>query len=186
VLLGNVLSDDECDALAEYAEPRMARSSVIGDENGNVKTGESRTSRGVMLRRRETAMAARIEARLAALANWPIERSEGLQILRYGPDGEYKPHFDWMDPALPGLRKYLAHGGQRLATFVLYLSDVESGGGTAFPAVGLEVKPRKGGAVFFLNTDSQHVPDQLTLHAGNPIITGVKFVANKWLRQTEC
>jgi prolyl 4-hydroxylase len=186
VLLGNVLSDEECEALTTYCEPRLARSSVVADAAGNVREHQSRTSRDVTLMRGETAIVARIEARLAALAQWPAERSEGLQVLRYGAAEEYRPHFDWIDPSLPGLSKFLEAGGQRLGTFVLYLSNVEAGGGTSFPAVGLEVMPKKGGAVFFVNTDSQHVPDQLTLHAGSPVVRGVKFVANKWLRQREC
>jgi prolyl 4-hydroxylase len=76
-------------------------------------------------------------------------------------------------------------GGQRLGTFILYLNTVESGGGTSFPAIGLEVIPKKCGAVFFVNTDSQYVPDQLTLHAGSPVVKGVKFIANKWLLERE-
>jgi prolyl 4-hydroxylase len=131
-------------------------------------------------------MIARIEARLAALAHWPVERSEGLQVLRYDANDEYRAHFDWIDPALPGLRKHLEHGGQRLGTFVLYLSKVESGGSTSFPSIGLDVMPQKGGALFFVNTDSQLVPDELTLHAGLPVVKGVKFIANKWLRQFAC
>jgi len=115
-----------------------------------------------------------------------VERSDGLQVLRYDTGGEYRPHFDWIDPDLPGLHKYLKVGGQRLGTFVLYLSKVESGGRTSFPAIGLEVIPKKGGAIFFVNTDSRHTPDQLTLHAGTPVVKGVKLVANKWLRQGEC
>jgi prolyl 4-hydroxylase len=186
VILGNVLSDEECDALIEYCEPRLERSSVVGDADGNVQVHQSRTSRGAGLRRAETPLVARIEARLAALAQWSVERSEGLQVLRYDTGGEYRPHFDWIDPDLPGLHKYLKVGGQRLGTFVLYLSKVESGGRTSFPAIGLEVIPKKGGAIFFVNTDSRHTPDQLTLHAGTPVVKGVKLVANKWLRQGEC
>jgi prolyl 4-hydroxylase len=185
VLLGNVLSDEECDALVEYCEPRLVRSSVVADADGNVQVHQNRTSRGVGLRRGETVLIARIEARLAALAQWPVERSEGLQVLRYDVADEYRAHFDWMNTDLPGLRKHMEVGGQRLGTFVLYLSKVESGGGTSFPSIGLEVLPKKGGAVFFVNTDSQHIPDQLTLHAGSPVVKGVKFVANKWLRQRE-
>jgi prolyl 4-hydroxylase len=185
VLLGNVLSDEECDALIEYCEPRLERSVVVADAEGNVRVHESRTSRNAGLRRGETAIISRIEARLAALARWPVERAEGLQVLRYDAGEQYRAHFDWI-PDLPGMHQHLKVGGQRLATFILYLSKVESGGGTSFPAIGLEVIPKRGGAVFFVNTDSQHIPDQLTLHAGCPVIKGVKLVANKWLRQREC
>ena len=156
------------------------------DADGNVQVHENRTSRDVMLRRSETALIARIEARLAALAQWPVERSEGMQVLRYGTGDEYRAHFDWMNPDLPGLRKHMEVGGQRVGTFVLYLSKVERGGGTSFPAIGMEVMPKKGAALFFVNADCQHVPDQLTLHAGSPVVKGVKFIANKWLRQREC
>ena len=139
-----------------------------------------------MLRRSENALVERIERRLAALAQWPVERTEGLQVLRYGVDEEYRAHFDWMSPNGPAPRRHLEYGGQRLATFVLYLNKVESGGGTSFPAIGLEIVPRKGGALFFLNTDSRYIPDRFTMHAGRPVIKGVKFIANKWLRQRDC
>lgn len=185
VLLGNVLSDGECDALIEYCEPLLSRSTVVSGAEGTVQVHENRTSYGVELRRGETALITQIEARLAALANWPVERGENLQVLRYNPGEEYRAHFDWMNPELPALRKHMGTGGQRLGTFVLYLSTVESGGGTSFPAIGLEVTPKKGGAVFFVNTDSQYVPDQLTLHAGSPVFKGVKFIANKWLLERE-
>jgi prolyl 4-hydroxylase len=186
VLLANVLSDEECDALVEYAEPSLQRSSVLGDAQGNVQVHETRTSHSTGLRRAETDLITRIESRLAALTQWPVERGEGLHISRYIAGQEYRPHFDWINPDLPGLRRYLDIGGQRLASLILYLSKVEAGGGTAFPAIGLEVTPQKGGALFFLNTDSEYLPDQLTLHEGSPVIAGVKFVANKWLRQHEC
>jgi prolyl 4-hydroxylase len=186
VLLGNVLSHEECDELVKFCEPLLARSPVVADADGSVRLHENRTSRGAGLRRGATEIIARIETRLAELAQWPAERAEGLQVSRYDATQEYRAHFDWMDPDVPGLRKHLGTGGQRLATFILYLSEVESGGETSFPDIGLEVMPRKGGAVFFVNTDSRHAPDRRTLHAGRPVIKGVKLVANKWLRQREC
>lgn len=183
VLLGNVLSDEECDALVAYCEPRLERSHVVNDSDGTAQVHENRTSRGAMAHRGETELIARVEARLAELANWPVDHGEGLQIQHYGPGNQYRPHFDWFDPALPGAKRIIEEGGQRLATFVLYLSDVEEGGGTTFPVIGLDVLPKKGSAVFFHNTDPQQQPDRRTLHAGSPVISGVKVIANKWLRE---
>ncbi len=183
VLVGNLLSDEECDALIAYAVPRLERSPVVADVDGKMQVHAHRTSRGAMLQRSETGLVARIESRLAALTAWPVERGEGLQVLSYEKGNEYRPHFDWFDPALPGPRKHLERGGQRLATVIMYLSDVEQGGGTSFPNIGLQVQPRKGSAVFFANTDAYGTPEQRSLHAGEPVEKGVKVIATKWLRE---
>jgi prolyl 4-hydroxylase len=135
------------------------------------------------IQRGEAEVAERIDRRLAALAHWSPECSEPFQLQKYGKTQEYRPHFDWLDPDSAGHRSHLARGGQRLATFILYLCDVEQGGGTVFPALGLEVFPKKGNALWFLNTDSNHQPDQQTLHGGAPVVSGTKIIANKWLRQ---
>jgi prolyl 4-hydroxylase len=185
VLLGNVLADEECDALCAYADQRLTRSPVVGDSNGAAQVDSDRTSRGAMLARGETELIARIDARLASIARWPVGRGEGLQVQRYGIGNEYRSHYDWFDASLPGPRKHLERGGQRVGTFVLYLCDVEQGGGTSFPGLGLEVQPKKGNAIYFANTNAYGAPDRETLHAGMPVVKGVKFIANKWLRETE-
>lgn len=182
VLLGNVLSDEECDELTQYGEQRLERSPVVSDGDGVSRVHVDRTSRGAMMQRGETALIARIEARLAALTAWPVDRGEGLQLLHYEKGNEYKPHFDWFDPDKPGPRRHLEQGGQRLATIIMYLSNVEQGGATSFPKLGLQVQPRKGCAVFFANTDPYGIPDQQTLHGGEPVEKGTKVIATKWLR----
>jgi prolyl 4-hydroxylase len=183
VVLGNLLSGDECDAMITYTEQRLQRSPVVADSNGRTELHAHRTSSGAMLQRGESELIARIEARLAGLTQWPAENGEGLQLLRYDGGNEYRPHYDWFNPALPGPRKHLERGGQRVATIIMYLSDVEQGGATSFPNIGLQVQPKKGGAVFFANTDPYGAPDPQTLHAGEPVVKGVKFIATKWLRE---
>lgn len=59
---------------------------------------------------------------------------------------------------------------------------MEQGGCTAFPKLGLQVAPKKGNAVFFVNTSASGEPDERTLHGGDPVVAGVKYVATKWLR----
>ncbi|WP_225984534.1 2OG-Fe(II) oxygenase [Noviherbaspirillum aerium] len=185
ILFGNLLSEEECDALIAYTQQRLERSPVVGDTDGSTQIHAHRTSRGAMLQRGETELVTRIENRLAALIHWPVENGEGLQVLSYEKGNEYRPHFDWFDPNVAGPRKHLERGGQRVATIVMYLSDVEEGGGTSFPKIGLHVQPKKGSAVYFANTSAAGEVDHNTLHAGEPVERGIKYVATKWLREGE-
>ncbi len=181
VVLGDLLSGEECDALIEQARPRMARSLTVATQTGGEELHVDRTSNGMFFQRGETPLIERIEARLARLANWPVENGEGLQVLQYRPGAEYKPHYDYFDPAEPGTATILRRGGQRVATIVIYLSEPERGGGTTFPDVKLEVAPKRGNAVFF-SYDRPH-PSTRSLHGGAPVLAGEKWIATKWLRE---
>jgi hypothetical protein len=130
---------------------------------------------------RDASVIAHLEQRLARLLNWPVENGEGLQILRYGPGTEYKPHYDYFDPAAPGTASILKRGGQRVATVVMYLNDPQAGGATVFPDVQFECLPVRGNAVFF--NYSQPDPSSRSLHAGAPVLRGEKWIATKWLRE---
>jgi prolyl 4-hydroxylase len=183
VVLGNLLSAEECDALIESARPQLARSLTVATKTGGEELNPDRTSSGTFFARGQTPEVARIEARIARLLNWPVENGEGLQVLHYRPGAEYKPHYDYFDPDEPGTPTILKRGGQRLATLVMYLSEPARGGGTTFPDAGLEVAPVRGNAVFF-NYDRPR-PTTRTLHGGAPVIEGDKWVATKWLRERE-
>jgi len=180
VVLGGLLSDEECDALIAAARPRMARSLTVETKTGGEELNESRTSNGMFFNRGESELLKRIETRISRLLNWPVENGEGMQVLYYGVGAEYKPHFDYFDPAEPGTPTILKRGGQRVGTLVMYLNEPTCGGGTIFPDVGLEVAPQRGNAVFF--SYDKPDPTTLTLHGGSPVVEGEKWVATKWLR----
>ena len=183
VVFGGLLSDEECDALIEAAQPRMCRSLTVATRTGGEEVNADRTSQGMFFQRGENELVTRIEARIAKLLNWPIENGEGLQVLQYVPGTEYKPHYDYFDPKEPGTPTILKRGGQRVGTVVMYLSEPEKGGGTTFPAVHLEVAPKRGNAVFF-SYERAH-PSTKTLHGGAPVVAGEKWIATKWLREGE-
>ncbi|WP_374668120.1 2OG-Fe(II) oxygenase [Ramlibacter sp.] len=181
VVFGNLLSDEECEQLIELARPRLARSLTVATKTGGEEVNADRTSNGMFFQRGENELVQRIERRLARLVNWPEENGEGLQILQYGPGAEYKPHYDYFDPAEPGTPTILRRGGQRVGTVVMYLGEPTKGGGTVFPDVHLEVAPKRGNAVFF-SYDRAH-PSTRTLHGGAPVLEGEKWIATKWLRE---
>ena len=183
VVFGNLLSDEECDALIELAQPKLARSLTVDNQTGGEEVNSARTSDGMFFGRAENPVCERVERRLAELLRWPFENGEGLQVLRYRTGAQYVPHYDYFDPAQPGTARIVQRGGQRVATIVMYLRTPERGGATVFPDIGLEVQPVKGSAVFF-SYDRPH-PDTKTLHGGTPVTLGEKYVATKWLRQGE-
>lgn len=181
VVFAGLLSPDECEALRNLARDRLSRSETVVHATGGSEVNAARTSEGMFFGRGENELVARVEARLAHLLNWPLENGEGLQVLRYGPGAEYKPHFDYFDPAQPGTAAVLRRGGQRVGTVVMYLNTPEQGGATVFPDAGVTVHPIEGHAVFF--SYSQPVAATKTLHGGAPVLLGEKWVATKWLRQ---
>lgn len=181
VVLADLLSAEECSLLMEVARPRLARSLTVQTLTGGDELNPDRTSDGMFFSRGESPLMTRIEARIAALVNWPVERGEGMQVLRYGPGAEYKPHYDYFDPAEPGTPALLSRGGQRVGTLVMYLNEPVRGGATVFPDAGLEVMPQRGHAVFF--SYDRPSPATRTLHGGAPVLEGEKWIATKWLRE---
>ena len=181
IVFGGLLSDDECDGLVDAARQRLTRSETVKNETGGSEVNAARTSEGMFFQRGESELCRRLEARMARLMNWPVENGEGIQILRYRPGAEYKPHYDYFDPAQPGTPTILKRGGQRVASLVCYLNTPKSGGATVFPDVALDVAAVKGNAVFF-SYDKPH-PTTKSLHGGAPVVEGEKWVATKWVRE---
>ena len=181
IVFGGLLSAEECAGMIELSRQRLVRSETVQTDTGSSEVNAARTSEGMFFERAEFDLCARIETRIAALLRWPVENGEGLQVLRYRPGTEYKPHYDYFDPAHSGTPALLARGGQRVASLICYLNTPAGGGATVFPDVGLEVSPIQGNAVFF-SYDRAHADTQ-TLHGGAPVQAGEKWVATKWVRE---
>lgn len=184
-LFDGLLSQSECQDLISFAFDRgLKQSGVVDDLTGDNIEHQARTSTSVSLKRGETPLIAALEERLSLLTGWPADQAEGLQVLRYQPGQQYKPHFDAFRADQAGGRRHLERGGQRVATTVIYLSTPEGGGETAFPTSNLKFKPRAGGAVFFHDLDPLGRIEPSSLHAGNPVTQGEKIVATYWQRES--
>ena len=65
---------------------------------------------------------------------------------------------------------------------MVYLNAVEEGGETDFPELDLAVRPSPGALLVWNNADEDGMPNQRTVHSGNPVARGTKYVVTKWYR----
>ncbi|XP_059439486.1 probable prolyl 4-hydroxylase 10 isoform X2 [Corylus avellana] len=192
----NFLTKEECDYLISLAKPHMHKSTVVDSETGKSKDSRVRTSSGTFLARGRDKIIRNIEKKIADFTFLPVENGEGLQVLHYEVGQKYEPHFDYF------LDEFnTKNGGQRMATVLMYLSDVEEGGETVFPAAkgnissvpwwnelsdcgkkGLSVKPKTGDALLFWSMKPDATLDPSSLHGGCAVIKGNKWSATKWIR----
>ena len=183
IVIDNFLSSEECAALIADSQNKFKVSKVVNDVDGSRVESTSRTSQSVSYSKTSNQVVKTIEARIAELLDWPANHGEGLLVLRYEDGGEYKPHYDYFNPDKEGSNKIMEKSGQRVGTFLMFLSDVEVGGATRFPKLNFEIRPKIGRAIFFSNVDLAGDIDDMTLHAGMPVIEGVKYLATVWLRE---
>ncbi|MDW0114376.1 MULTISPECIES: 2OG-Fe(II) oxygenase [Sporosarcina] len=172
VVLGNMLSEEECDELIRLSADGLKRSKIGTTREEN----EVRTSSSTFIDETENVVVARIEKRIEAVMNIPIAHGEGLQILRYTPGQQYKAHHDFFSA-----KSNVTNN--RISTLVMYLNDVEQGGETFFPHLNFSVAPRKGMAVYFEYFYNDPALNDLTLHGGAPVEIGEKWVATQWMRK---
>lgn len=115
--------------------------------------------------------------RTKALTGKQIETFEEPQIVRYEMGQQFTWHYDALPPSMK------KNGGQRVATILVYLNDVDSGGATCFKDYGIQIKPQRGKALLFFPCFADGTPDDRTMHAGQ-VAMDTKFIAQMWLHES--
>ncbi|CAN7033349.1 unnamed protein product [Brassica rapa subsp. trilocularis] len=198
-LYHNFLTNEECEHLISLAKPSMKKSKVVDVKTGGSKDSRVRTSSGTFLKRGQDEIVEEIENRISDFTFIPVENGEGLQVLHYEVGQKYDPHHDYFSDEYNVKR-----GGNRIATVLMYLSDVEEGGETVFPAAkgnisdvpwwnelsqcgreGLSVLPKKRDALLFWSARPDATLDPSSLHGGCPVIKGNKWSSTKWFHFNE-
>ncbi|XP_074349130.1 putative prolyl 4-hydroxylase 6 isoform X3 [Apium graveolens] len=193
-LYKNFLTDEECDHLILLAKDKLEKSMVADNDSGESIASDVRTSSGMFLMKAQDEVVSGIESRIAAWTFLPVENGEAMQVLHYEHGEKYEPHYDFFrDKANQEL------GGHRVATVLMYLSNVERGGETVFPRSEEDtktkddsmsdcakngysaVKPQKGDALLFFSLHPDARTDSLSLHGSCPVIEGEKWSATKWI-----
>ncbi|MCK8495289.1 2OG-Fe(II) oxygenase [Spirosoma sp. RP8] len=167
----NFFSADECAYIINYAEDKkLFTRSQLQYEDNQVRDSDTRTSYSAFLRDLQHPVFQAIYNRVATLLKVNLNQIEPLQCVRYGEGQQFKPHFDSMSV------------NHRLHTILVYLNDDFVGGETFFPELNMNVHPKQGSALYFLNRDENNLVLLNSVHAGLPIANGTKYACNIWVR----
>lgn len=161
---------------------RFKRATVQNYKTGELETANYRISKTAWLRRDEDFNIEKIYQRVGDVTGLNMETSEELQVSNYGIGGHYEPHFDFARREEKNAFTSLGTGN-RIATWLFYVNDVELGGATVFPDLGLSLWPKKGSAVFWYNLFKNGEGDVRTRHAACPVLAGTKWVSNFWIHE---
>lgn len=194
VVVENFFTEAECD---EYLSLQSADASSVEYMAEHSHSGRTSSTWFVAFQRVPYFL-----ARAAALLGVDnIARFESPQLVRYRPGEFFGYHYDVL-PTEMGVvpiddGEIDPDGGYRIATLLVYLTDVSEGGRTLFHSLRasdtdeageplqLGVQPKKGSAILFFPVRSDGRPDYRTMHAGEPAVEegGTKAIAQLWLHE---
>ena len=159
-----ILTEEEIAHIIETALPKLRRAGVTTEKGTGGRQSAGRTNSLAWLPHDTTRTVHNVIAKIAAVVGIPPENAESLQVIRYEMGQRYNKHCDAYDPGNQRGRNACKDGGNRVVTALIYLTDVEKGGGTGFTNLRLEVRPKPGRLLIFHNcyegTGSLH-PDSV-------------------------
>jgi prolyl 4-hydroxylase len=180
-LINDLLTSAECDYLIAIASEKLRPSSITRPSPDK----EFRTSQTADIGMIKDPIVQLVDQRICDVLGIPAEYSEATQIQRYDVGQQFKHHTDFFKDVGSEYQEFAGVRGNRTWTFMVYLNDVEEGGGTDFKSVNCIIKPRKGMGVAWNNREMDGETNPNTEHAGLPIIKGTKVVITKWFRENK-
>lgn len=174
----NFITEEECSYILELSKEHFEDSIVIAGYDSSI-----RKSKTCWLPKTDDKIRAIIQ-RVCDIHNYPIENAEDLQVVKYDPNGYYNEHHDSCCDENEKCAEFITRGGNRVITMVIYLNDGFSGGSTRFINLNQDIKPDKNSGILFYpmnkKGDKCH---RKALHAGMPVSSGQKYIANVWIRE---
>ncbi|KAH7636267.1 vacuolar protein sorting-associated protein 33a-like protein [Dermatophagoides farinae] len=187
----DVISDKEIEIIKELSMPMLTRARVLTDDKDN-EISTVRVSQTAWFTEANEPLIGQLNRRIESITGLSVNMNKSdcelVQIANYGIGGHYVPHYDYLIKDKPenqrtNISEKDQYAGDRIATFMFYLSDVEVGGSTVFTRLGIRVNPVKGAAIFWYNLlrNGEGIID--TIHGACPVLIGEKWVANYWIRE---
>ena len=185
----NFVSKEDCKHFINVCKDKLKDALVSNSQKGFVSAG--RSGKNCWLQHDHDAITKKVADRISKVVGIPLSHAEIFQVIYYDETQEYRQHYDgWLHNNSEKSNRCMKYGGQRMATALCYLNDVEEGGCTGFPRLNIEVEPEEGKLLIFHNVikdsgketgRSERHP--LSEHAGRPVIKGEKWAFNLWFRE---
>jgi prolyl 4-hydroxylase len=176
--IDDFLTYEECDEMIQMAQEKgLAPSLVYSEESDNTDTSH-RVSDQAWVNTGHMSLIRKV----SSISGKPPENFEEIQVVKYEKGGFFKPHYDACDGGETFCKRMNGNSGQRYMTCLVYLNDDFEGGETVFPKLDVKIIPKKGKALVFFNTDDKGELIRDSLHGGNPVDSGTKWICNVWVR----
>lgn len=176
-IVHEIITDKEIMAVKNFASEHLQRGTVTTIKGQ--RASDNKISQTTLLPTTFTNKhLLRFQRRLLGLTSLNFRSFERIQVANYGVGGFYNLHLDFLFPRIR--ENFTDTTNNRLITITTYLNDVENGGTTVFPDLGLRSQPKKGNALMFYNLFRNGTGNTLTKHASCPILYGDKWIANQW------
>jgi prolyl 4-hydroxylase len=176
-----------CEWAIRRARPKLNRAKIYDATSARTTANDSRTNTSANFDLGATDLVLiGVQTRIAFATGSPPQHLEAISILHYAPGEQFTDHFDFVDPRSPGYGVEMQNGGQRIATFLIYLNEGFEGGETSFPHFGFAYAGLRGEGLCFLNTTPEGNPNQQMLHSGLPPVNQDKWVVSQFIRKGPC
>lgn len=180
--IDDFVSPELCDHIISLATPQIKPATVAKD--GGRQPSDGRTNQMTFLRHGRDPLVDDLVSRVSKLIKIPKPHAESLQVINYKIGERYDAHLDTFNADKEGEKVFIAKSGQRIATALFYLTDVEAGGATTFPNLFFDVQPKRGSMLIFQTCiDGTNTPAKKSLHGSLPVVSGEKWAANLWFRE---
>ncbi|MCP9261189.1 Prolyl 4-hydroxylase subunit alpha-1 [Dirofilaria immitis] len=167
-LFYDIMSDEEARIIQMIALPKLKRSITFNRLTGKSEPVAFRVAKSAVLKPTEHEIIKRFDERLELATNLEIETSDNIAIHNYGIGGHYEPH---LDCAL-------------ISAISIAMTEPEMGGRTIFMSnLKMSLPCIKNAALFWYSLMRNGEVDMRSRHAACPVLTGVKWTANKWFHE---
>lgn len=169
-----ILCKSEIDQVLNLVTPRYVESEVISGKDLTV-----RKSQQAWVAYGGHEITDKLIQHACTIFQKPTTHAESVQIVKYNTGEFYKPHHDSCCDNTEDCATFRGKSGERIGTFLVYLTDDFSDGGTSFPNVGITIKPHIGSGISW---ETLGCPFD-ALHGGADVSSGTKIIANVWIRE---